>query len=94
MFYKKSVDEVFSLLESSTSGLTGLEASKRLKENGLNKIDDGKKISRLSLFLKQFQDAMIIMLLIVSVISFFYSYFMHESYTDSILIVFIVFLML
>ena len=35
MFYKKSVDEVFSLLESSTSGLTGLEASKRLKENGL-----------------------------------------------------------
>lgn len=92
MFYKKNVDEVISSLDSSLEGLSSDEASRRLKENGLNKIDDGRKVSRLSLFLKQFQDAMIIMLLIVSVISFFYSYFMNESYTDSILIVFIVFL--
>ena len=92
MFYKKSVEEVISLLDSSINGLSSSEAISRLKKNGLNKIESGIHVSRLSLFLKQFQDAMIIMLLIVSVISFFYSYFMHESYTDSILIVFIVFL--
>lgn len=92
MFYKKSVKEVYEELSSSIDGLSQEEATDRLNIYGLNKIDDGKRVSKLSIFLKQFQDSMIIMLLIVSVISFFYSYFMHESYTDSILIVFIVFL--
>jgi Ca2+-transporting ATPase len=92
MFYNKNVREVIEALSSSIDGLSESDALKRLEEVGLNKIDDGKYISKLSIFLKQFQDSMIIMLLIVSIISFFYSYFMHESYTDSILIIFIVFL--
>ena len=92
MYYKKSVKKVFEELGTSVDGLSEVEANDRLNNYGLNIISDDKKVSKLSLFLKQFQDAMIIMLLIVSVISFFYSYFMHESYTDSILIIFIVFL--
>ena len=54
--------------ESISKKYTVAQLKELLKENGLNKIDDGKKVSRLSLFLKQFQDAMIIMLLIVSII--------------------------
>ena len=92
MYYKKSVNEIYDELSSSIDGLSQEEAANRLKNYGLNKIDDGKKVSKLSIFLKQFQDSMIIMLLIVSIISFFNAYFMHEAYTDSILIVFIVFL--
>lgn len=92
MYYKKSVDVVLDDLNTSMDGLSENEASDRLNSYGLNVISEDKKVSKLSLFFKQFQDTMIVMLLIVSVISFFYSYFMHESYTDSILIVFIVFL--
>ena len=92
MYYKKSVKKVIDDLNTSLEGLDEEEASLRLSNYGLNVISDDKKVSKFSLFIKQFQDTMIIMLLIVSVISFFYSYFMHESYTDSILIVFIVFL--
>ena len=79
MYYKKSVKKVFEELGTSVDGLSEVEANDRLNNYGLNIISDDKKVSKLSLFLKQFQDAMIIMLLIVSVISFFYSYFMHES---------------
>lgn len=92
MYYKKSVKKVLEDLNTTIDGLSESEAKERLSSYGLNIISDDNKTSKLSLFLKQFQDTMIIMLLIVSVISFFYSYFMHESYTDSILIVFIVFL--
>ena len=92
MYYKKSVKKVLEDLDTSMDGLSEVEAKERLNSYGLNVISDNRNTSKLALFFKQFQDTMIIMLLIVSVISFFYSYFMHESYTDSILIVFIVFL--
>lgn len=90
--YKKSIEDVIMELNSSLDGLTENDAIERLKTNGLNIIDTEKKTSKISLFLKQFEDAMIIMLLIVAIISFVYSYIMHESLTDGIIIIFIVFL--
>ena len=92
MYYKQTIDEVINELNSNINGLSKVEALKRLENYGLNKIEDDKKVSKLSLLLKQFQDAMIIMLLIVSLISFVYSYFTNEPYTDTILIVVIVIL--
>ncbi len=92
MYYKESIDEVLNELESNINGLTEKEATNRLNNYGLNKIEDDKKVSKFSILLKQFQDSMIIMLLIVSLISFVYSYITNESYTDTILIVCIVIL--
>ncbi len=92
MYYKENVDKVLDLLDSNKNGLTKKEAIKRLKDYGMNKIDDENSISKLSLLLKQFQDSMIIMLLIVSLISFVYSNLTDEPYTDTILIVLIVIL--
>ena len=92
MYYKETIDEVINELNSNIDGLSKAEALKRLESYGLNKIEDDKKVSKFSLLLKQFQDAMIIMLLIVSLISFVYSYFTNEPYTDTILIVIIVIL--
>ena len=92
MYYKETIDEVINELNSNIDGLSTVEALKRLESYGLNKIEDDKKVSKITLLLKQFQDAMIIMLLIVSLISFIYSYFTNEPYTDTILIVVIVIL--
>lgn len=92
MYYKQSIDKVFDELNSNENGLEVKEAIKRLKNYGLNKIEDKKKISKISILLKQFQDSMIIMLLIVSLISFVYSNLTNEPYTDTILIICIVIL--
>lgn len=92
MYYKENIEKVFEELQSNQKGLTIEEANKRLKNYGLNKIEDEKKVSKITLLLRQFQDSMIIMLLIVSIISFVYSYINYEPYTDTIIIVVIVLL--
>lgn len=92
MYYKQSIDSVLDSLDSNINGLAKKEATKRLEDYGMNKIEDENKISKISILLKQFQDSMIIMLLIVSLISFVYSYLTGEPYTDTILIVVIVIL--
>jgi len=71
VYYQKEVGEVFKELKTSQNGLSDAEAKKRLEKYGLNKIKEGKKISRLAIFLNQFKSFLIIILLIATVISFF-----------------------
>ena len=92
MYYKQTKEEVLNELSSSVNGLSKKEALKRLNSYGINAIDDNNKNSKLFLFFKQFQDSMVIMLLIVSLISFIYSSTVNESYADTLLILAIVIL--
>lgn len=50
-------------------GLTNEVANKLLKKNGLNQIKNEKKVNIFKLFLNQFKDFMIILLLIAAVFS-------------------------
>ena len=50
-------------------GLTEKEASARLKEDGENVLDSGKKISPVTIFFNQFKDVMVMILLGATVIS-------------------------
>lgn len=43
-------------------------------------------------FLKQFNDTMIIILLVVALLLYFYGYFYSHEYTDTIVILFVVFI--
>lgn len=52
-------------------GLTSLDAKKRLKEDGENRLESGKKQSLISLFLSQFKDVMVLILLAATIISAF-----------------------
>ena len=88
--YNKSVEELYEELDSSKSGLTEEEALKRLETNGENKLDEAKKKSNIALFLGQFNDFMIILLIFASIFSAGLSYIRHESYFDSIIIIVIV----
>lgn len=92
MYYKETKEEVLNELDSSINGLSKKEAAKRLNSYGPNVISNNKKNSKLLLFFKQFQDSMVIMLLIVSLISFIYSTIIGESYADTLLIFAIVIL--
>ncbi|MEK7669135.1 MAG: HAD-IC family P-type ATPase [Patescibacteria group bacterium] len=61
-WYLKTLPEVFHALRSGEHGLTGEEATKRLKEYGPNKLPEGKVDSSLVIFLRQFQSPLIYIL--------------------------------
>ncbi len=87
MHYKKSVKEIYSELNTSIDGLTKEEVNKRLKIN-TNEITDKGKVSNLKRFLKQFNNAMIILLLIVGILALVYSFVTKTDYMDAIVILF------
>ena len=79
-YYKKNINEIFTELETGLDGLTSNEAKKRLEKYGENKLKEGKKKSSLMLFISQFKDFMIILLIIASLFSLVISYIREESY--------------
>lgn len=89
-YYNKKVEELYKELNTNISGLTEEEASKRLEEYGENKLAERKKKSNLIIFLNQFNDLMIILLIFASVFSAVISYIQKESYADSVIILIIV----
>lgn len=92
MWHTISVDEVRRNVRTSVNlGLTNEEAKKRLEKDGLNKLEDKKKESIIIKFIKQFNDFMIIILIIASIISAVMAYIQGSNdYIDSIIIITIV----
>lgn len=88
--YNETVEELYKRLETNEQGLTEEEAKKRLERDGENKLTERKKKSNFMLFLGQFNDFMIILLIFASIFSAGISYVRHESYVDSIIIIIIV----
>lgn len=89
-YYNKKVEQLYKELNTSISGLTEEEASKRLEKYGENKLAERKKKSNFIIFLNQFNDLMIILLIFASVFSAVISYIQKESYADSVIILIIV----
>lgn len=69
-FYTKSAADSLHLLDSSSQGLDNKESSKRLSLYGPNELQQKKKTSLIKLFLSQFKDFMVIVLIIAAIISF------------------------
>lgn len=92
MWHTLSVDEVRKNLRTNINiGLTSEEAKRRLEKDGLNKLESKKKESIFIRFIKQFNDFMIIILIIASIISAGMAYMQGENdYVDSIIIIAIV----
>ncbi len=62
-WHTKTVSEIFEILTSRTQGLTHEEAKARLLEIGPNKLPEGKPDSVALIFLRQFQNPLIYVLL-------------------------------
>ncbi len=84
--YSLPIEEVFKLLGSSPNGLTSKEAEKRLKEYGLNELEE-KKESKVVIFLRQFDNPLVYILIVASIITFFMG-----DYLDSGIIAGIIFI--
>lgn len=84
-WYQKKVEAVLEEINSSLNGLSSEEAQKRLLEYGPNELKEKKKKTLFMMFLDQFKDFMIIVLIAAAIISGFIG-----ELTDTIAIIVIV----
>ena len=69
--YQQLPEELYSEFSSGESGLTSEQAVENIQKFGSNKISEGKKKSPLVIFLEQFKDFMVIILIISALVSAF-----------------------
>jgi P-type Ca2+ transporter type 2C len=87
-WYEREIKDVEEMTRSHFSdGLREEEAAKRLKQFGYNKLDEGETVPAFFLFLAQFKDFMVIVLLVATLISG-----LLGEYIDAITIILIVLL--
>ena len=84
--YQKTIEEIYKELETSDKGLTGEEAQKRLRTYGKNALIDKNKKNKLQIFLGQFKNLMIILLLVVGILSLIYSIITGEDFLEPLVI--------
>ncbi len=70
-YYRASVQEVMRKLDVTQHGLTGYEVRHRHKKYGYNEIKESKQKNVMQVFLEQFQDFLVIILIVAAIISIF-----------------------
>jgi P-type Ca2+ transporter type 2C len=70
LFHSDSIENVLAYFNTNIKGLSQIEAEKRLLGKGLNALTEKKKFSTLTLFLRQFQNPLIYILIFAMVLSF------------------------
>ncbi len=87
-WYRESTKSVLSKLKTSQeTGLSDQEVELRQKQYGLNRLETGRKINPLKLFISQLNDILILILIVAATVSLGLA--IHEgqgTYTESILI--------
>ena len=68
-FFNRTPEETLKAVESARTGLTSAQAAERLERFGKNALAEGKKKSGLQVFLEQFKDLLVVILLVAAVIS-------------------------
>ena len=86
-------NEVLEFFDTNPeTGLSAHEARRRLEKYGLNKLEEKKKKTLLQRFLRQFTDAMILILIAAAVVSFAVSLYEQKGYLEPVMILLIVIL--
>lgn len=83
-YYQMSKEEVLTQLDATEQGHSGEKAEALLKEHGENVLKEGKRKSTLQVFLSQFADLLVIILIAAAVISMF------SGNTESTIVIFAV----
>lgn len=93
-YFSQSVSQNLSALQTSVAGLSENEAEQRLEKYGQNKLVQKNKGGVLKLFLSQFADVMVVMLVAAAVVSGVLAYLSKDTHElfDTIIIIFIIFI--
>ena len=84
-WYNRTTEEVLTGLKSSPAGLQNSQVSLLQQQFGKNELKEAKRKSKLSIFLNQFKDVMIVILLIAAGVSFIVG-----EHTDALVIIAII----
>ena len=68
-WYQQTKEEILSQFQVTEQGLTSFQAEKILAEKGENVLEEGKRKSTLQVFLEQFCDLLVVILIIAALIS-------------------------
>ena len=68
-YFNRTPEETLSDLETGRTGLTSAQAAERLNRYGKNALAEGKRKSPAQVFLEQFKDLMVVILIIAALIS-------------------------
>jgi len=99
-WHVKSVDETLKELKTRKNGLSDQEAKKRLQQHGFNELEEKKKRTPLQMFLSEFKDIFILLLIVATIFSVAIGYYelqrpalpgeppkdAFETYADAIVI--------
>ncbi|WP_238653133.1 cation-translocating P-type ATPase [Paenibacillus piscarius] len=77
-YYRRSVTETLDEIRSSTGGLTTAEAASRLERDGYNELKGKQKDPLWKLFLENFKDPMVIVLLIAATVQIVMGHLMES----------------
>ena len=69
-FYSQRIEEVIKKLDSNVKGLSNEQTKKKLEKTGFNEIPEKKALHPILVFLKQFNNALIYILVVATIISF------------------------
>ncbi|NLS84505.1 MAG: cation-translocating P-type ATPase [Ruminococcaceae bacterium] len=89
-FYCEEASEVLNELKTTPQGLKESEVTERRAKHGANKLDEAEKPSLIARFFAQMKDPMTIILIVAAAISAATSLYSGESFTDVIIIMFVV----
>ena len=70
-YYSMDIDIVYEKLQSSPAGLSTDEVESRKKKYGINVLEEKKPKSKARVFLEQFQDILVMILIASAIISLF-----------------------
>ncbi|MEF9967978.1 MAG: cation-transporting P-type ATPase, partial [Longicatena sp.] len=68
-FYQKEVKEIFEELNTNEAGLTKEEVVLRREKYGSNELEETKAMHPFMVFLTQFKDLLVIILIVAAIIS-------------------------
>ncbi|MBI2327412.1 calcium-translocating P-type ATPase, PMCA-type [Candidatus Curtissbacteria bacterium] len=83
-YYQQTEDEVLKILNSQRSGLSEQEASDRLAKYGPNQLTAKKKVSALAIYLEQFKNSLILILIGSTILILFIYFFGNHDPQDLI----------
>lgn len=85
-YYNMTESEVYASVKSSEDGLSQDEAEYRLSKLGENVLKEKNKKSPFSIFVGQFRNMMVLLLILVGVVSLVFSIVNHESIMEAVVI--------
>ena len=68
-YFTKEISEIFAQFETNKDGLNSIKVKELQEKNGFNRLDEKEKDSAFKIFLEQFKDFLVIILIIAGIIS-------------------------